>query len=483
MLRANATIQELSQLLATNQITPEEVIAFYKKRFTTLNPLLNCGLELFEEESAHSTLPATSTHPLWGIPGLIKDNICQYNKTTSAGSAILKNFKAPYDATVIKRLKGAGAPILGRANMDEFAMGSSGEFSAYGQTKNPWDTSRSPGGSSSGSAAAVAAGIVPWALGTETGGSVRQPASFCGLTGLYPTYGLISRFGVLAFCSSTDQVGPLTKTVYDNAYLLSILAGKDEQDSTSINQSSFDYTQGLLPTLPKGIRIGVLREALEGEGLDPQVQHAFQESIKDLEKMGAKIEYITLPKLKYGIAIYFILSRAEAASNLSRYDGSLYGMRHNADSLFEMYLNTREEGFGDEVKRRILLGNYVLSSGHKDAYYVQANHVRSILRREFNDVFRSVDLIMSPTSSTLPFKLGEASKDPLTMYLSDCFTVPNCITGLPALSLTGGFSQEGLPIGVQFMGPRLSEHLLYKVAYAFEQAHDYYTRMPSGFAD
>lgn len=480
MLSIQTTLAELQTLISSKSITPAEAITYYHQRLSAHNNALNCAVEIFplEQMLAHPL----AAGPLHGIPGLVKDNICQKGRLTTAASKILTNFVAPYEATVSKRMQAAGALSLGRSNMDEFAMGASGEFSAYGSTKNPWDLTRSPGGSSAGAAAAVAAGLVPWALGTETGGSVRQPASFCGLVGLYPTYGLFSRFGLLAFCSSTDQPGPITKTVRDNAIVASVISGNDPADATSLPEQSHDFTQYLTGSLPKNFRIGVLRDALESTGIDEQVKASFQQAVARLEQMGATISYVSLPNLKYGISIYFVLSYAEAASNLSRYDGSLYGLRDfSATTLRDMYLNTRHDGFGDEVKRRILIGNYVLSASQRNAYYDKAQHVRAMLRTEYEKTFQEVDAIISPTAATLPFTLGEAVKDPLAMYMGDYFTVPNCIIGLPALSIPCGFSKEGLPIGMQFMGPRLSEPMLYQAAYAFEQAHDYHTRFPAAF--
>lgn len=480
MITAHTTIQELQTLLRDKKISPEEVVSFYHDRLTRLGGKLNCAVEVFNKDEV---IGAISDGPLTAIPGLVKDNVCQTGKITSAASNILKNYRAPYEATVSDRLKAAGAVSLGRANMDEFAMGATGEYSAYGPTKNPWNLEHSPGGSSAGSAAAVGAGLVPWAIGTETGGSVRQPASFCGLVGLYPTYGRFSRYGLLAFCSSTDQPGPLTKTVYDNAVIASHMSGHDPRDGSSLNEGPQDFTKDLTGKLPEGIRIGVLEDALTSDGVDSQVKASFQNAISSLEKMGAKIERVSLPNLKYGISVYFILSRAEAASNLSRYDGSLYGNRSDADALFDMYINTRHDNMGTEVQRRLVMGNYVLSAGHRDAYYGKAQAVRDAIRHEYENAFKNVDLIISPTAATLPFKMGEALKNPLSIYMGDYFTVPNCITGLPALSIPCGYSKENLPIGFQFMGPRLSESLIYQVAHAFEQAHDYHTRMPEAFVE
>lgn len=480
MLNPFLTIKKLKKLIDNKELTTQEIITFYSKRLQKYDKTLGATLSLFEKKSINENINKNGI--LAGIPGLLKANISQKNRLLNCGSKILENYRAPYDATVTKRLKEAGAPILGVANMDEFAMGASGEFSAYKITRNPWDLSRVPGGSSSGPAAAVAAGLVPWAIGTETGGSVRQPASFTGLVGLYPTYGTFSRYGIIAFTSSTDQPGPLTKTVYDNALISSVLIGQDPNDSTSTYRNKVNFTKNLTGKLPKDLTIGVIKDAIDSEGVNIEVKKSFENAIKQLEKLGAKIKYIDLPDLKYGISVYFIISRAEAASNLARFDGSLYGMRNmDAEELKEMYVKTRHDGFGIEVKRRLLMGNYVLSTGHKDSLYKKADHLRAMIRAEFEQAFKSVDLLISPTASTLPFKLESTSKDPLKMYLSDYFTVPNCITGNPALSLPSGFSKEGLPIGFQFIGPRLSEELIYQVAYAFEQSTDFHTKTPKGF--
>jgi aspartyl-tRNA(Asn)/glutamyl-tRNA(Gln) amidotransferase subunit A len=379
-------------------------------------------------------------------------------------------------------LENAGAYSIGRANMDEFAMGSTGEFSVYGATKNPWDLSKSPGGSSSGSAAAVAAGLVPFALGSETGGSVRMPGSFCNLVGLYPTYGRNSRYGVIAFASSNDQVGPLTKTVYDNALVQSVLGGVDAHDATSVQQAPKDYTRNLDGKIPAGLRVGVLKDALESEGVDAQVRATFEKSLRDLEAMGAKLEYVELPSYKYGIAIYFIIARAEAASNLSRFDGTLYGTRtQDAKNLRDMVEITRQQGFGIEIKRRVLVGNYVLSAGHRDAFYNQACRVRALIKEEFDALFKNIDVLVCPTSAALPFGLGQTSSDPLAVYMADYFLLPNNMIGTPALQVPAGFSASGLPIGIQFLGPQLSEDLLYKVGYAFEQHTGYYEKNPLGY--
>lgn len=472
------TVKELKLKLERREISSKDLRHFYAERIAKHNPSLNAVIELFAQNLDSEHMQGT----LSGIPLLLKDNICQHGHITSAGSNMLANYQAPYDATVTARLKEAGAITIGRGNMDEFAMGGSGEYSAYGPAKNPWNLNHVPGGSSAGPAAAVAAGLIPAAIGTETGGSVRQPAAFCNLVGLYPTYGLISRYGLIAFASSTDQAGPITRTVYDNALLLSTIAGKDAHDSTSLDVKPTDYTQGLDGNLPKNLKIGVIKDAVEAEGIDPQVRHAFQQAVEQLQRLGATISYIDLPNLKYGIALYFIISRAEAASNLYRFDGTLYGKRSKeAENLLDMYLNTRQDGFGAEVKRRILVGNYVLSAGHKDAYYTKAITMRNMLREEFNNAFSNVDVMISPTTATLPFKLGEMAGDPVAMYMTDYFNVPNCIIGTPGLSVQCGFSKEGLPIGIQFLGPRLSEALLYKVGHAFQESTDYHLKTPKGY--
>jgi len=469
------TIKEIKEKLDKKEISENESIKYYFDRLKKIDPKLGTTLEIFEPtENNKKGL-------LSGIPGIIKDNICQQGKITSCGSKILENFKSTYDATVVEQVKKEGAVILGRGNMDEFAMGSSGEYSAYKVTRNPWNTNCVPGGSSSGPAAAVAAGLVPWALGTETGGSVRQPASYCGIVGFYPTYGSHSRLGTVALTSSTDQVGTLTRTVHDNALLASILSGHDPKDSTSLFREKTDFTKKLNGKLPKNLTLGVIQDSIESKGVDNQIKERFKEAVDHLEKLGAKIKYISLPDLKYGISVYFVINRAEAASNLARFDGSLYGMRaKEAKDLHDMYINTRHDGFGQEVKRRILMGNYVLSSSHQEAYYKKADHVRAMIRAEFEAAFKEVDLLMSPTAPTLPFEIGKMSMDPLQMYMADYFTVPNCITGNPALSLPCGFSKEKLPIGFQFIGPRLSEELIFQVAHAYEQSTEHHLKTPPG---
>lgn len=469
MINKFSTIQELKELLEKKQITKAEIISFYQNQIKTLNPNFNAVIELFDKPEEELDLNKIENDFLKDIPTLFKDNFAIAKQTCSAGSNILKNYKPVFNSTMKKRVCRSGGIILGRTNMDEFAMGSSGEFSAYGPAKNPWDESRTPGGSSSGSAAAVAAGMVPWALGSETGGSVRQPASFCGLVGMYPTYGLLSRFGMIAFGSSLDQPGPITRTVQDCATVLSSLAGHDAYDSTSLPEAKRDYTKNLDGSFDSNLKIGVINDSIESEGVNDEVKKHFENSIKVLENRGVKISYIDLPDLKYAISVYFVISRAEASSNLYRIDGSLFGQRDEAaTSLEQMYQATRNSGFGNEVKRRILTGNYLLSSSHKSIYN-KATQIRSMIRCEFEDAYERVDLLMSPTVPTLPFKLKQEVNDPLAMYMADYFTVPNCVAGYPAISVPCGLSQDNLPVGIQFIGPRLSEQKLLKTAHAFEQ--------------
>jgi len=474
------TIKELLYGIEQKQFSVEEIVDFYQKRIEKHNPTLNAFLEQFSTESIKTEFFGEGF--LAGIPGAIKNNVSIKHRRITCGSKILENYKAPYNATAIERLRKSGGIILGTTNMDEFAMGSSGEFSAYGDTKNPWDTQRTPGGSSAGSAAAVAAGLVPWALGTETGGSVRQPAAFCGLVGLYPTYGLFSRYGLVAFASSTDQPAPFTKTVYDSALVASALSGHDPKDSTSLPEPTKNFTKNLDGKLPSKLTIGVIKDSLESDNVCDEIKGCFEQSIKHLELLGATIKYVSLPDLKYGIAAYFVLGYAEAASNLSRFDGTFYGERaKSVDNLIDMYVKTRHDGFGDEVKRRILMGNYALSSSHKKDYYEKATHVRCAIRAEFDEAFKHVDLLISPTTATPAFKLGELKQDPIAMYLNDYFNVPNCITGMPALSLPCGYTSENLPMGIQFIGPRLSEEIIYKTAYAYEQSTNHHLIHPKGY--
>lgn len=477
---AFATIAQLRTKLSEKTLSHTELLDFYIDRFKKLDPKINSTLEVFQKESI---LPDFCPQGrLEGIPGVAKDNILINGRIASCASKILQNFRATHDATAIERLKSAGALFMGRANMDEFAMGSSTETSAFGNTKNPWDTSRVPGGSSGGSAAAVAAGLVPWALGSDTGGSVRQPAAFCGVVGLKPTYGLVSRYGLVAYGSSLDQIGVFTRSVYDSALILSEIAGHDLKDSSSLFVEKKDYTSYLKGDLPENLRIGIVGNAIEAEGMDPEIAAAIEESIQTFESLGAKISRVQLPTLDYAAAAYFILSRAEAASNLSRFDGVRYGMRDKqAESLSDMYFNTRHDGFGDEVKSRILVGNYVLSAGHADDFYQNAKAVQRLIRREFLQAFKDVDLLIMPTHPMPAFKFGAFDVDKLQMDLQDYFTCPMNLAGIPAVSIPCGFTSSNLPIGMQLIGPHLSESLILRAAHAYEQKTDWHTKHPDGF--
>lgn len=414
-----------------------------------------------------------------GIPGLIKDNICQTDRLATCASKMLENYVAPYDATVVERLKNAGALLVGRANLDEFAMGSSTETSAYQKTKNPWNLECVPGGSSGGSAAAVAAGMVPWALGTDTGGSVRQPAAFCGIVGLKPTYGAVSRYGLIAYASSLDQVGIFSRTVRDNAEIFSVIAGYDERDASTLPLKTKDYTAGLHEKLPEGLRIGVISNAMQAEGLDVEVKQIVESAIKKFTEMGATVSEVALPSLDYSAATYFIISRAEAASNLARYDSVRYGKRaENVSNLSDLYVKSRSAGFGKEVQVRMMVGNYVLSAGHAGKYYNNAKLVQSLIKKEFQETFKNFDLLIMPTQSVPAFKFGAYDNNKLQMDLQDYFTAGMNLAGIPALSVPCGFTEKNMPIGMQLIGADLSEELLFQVGHAYQQVTDWHTRHP-----
>ncbi len=408
-----------------------------------------------------------SDAPLRGVPLAVKDLFCTEGVPSQAGSKILEGYLPPYTATSVARLQDAGASLLGKTNQDEFAMGSSNENSAYGPVLNPWDRTRVPGGSSGGSAAAVAAGLAPWALGTDTGGSIRQPAALCGIVGLKPTYGTVSRYGMIAFASSLDQAGPFTRDVTDAALLYRHMTGTDPKDSTAVGHPE----EIVLPTAERldGIRLGIPAELSTGEGVEPGVLAAFEATVETAKSLGATIETCHLPTAALGLSAYYVLAPAEASSNLSRYDGVRYGKRVAADDLVSMYTETRHDGFGDEVKRRILIGTYALSSGYYDAYYSRAQKVRTLIAREFTDVFANVDFVITPTSPTVAFELGSKTADPLSMYLNDFFTVPMSLAGIPAISIPCGLS-EGLPVGLQLAGPAFSENRILDAAHALEGA-------------
>ncbi len=473
-----STIEEIRKDLSNKEYTPEDVVEFYNQRFAQFDNSIKSALEVFDKKSILNL--AGSAGPLFGIPGLIKDNICQTGRIASCASKILQNYTAPYDATVIERLKGAGALLMGRANMDEFAMGSSTETSAFFKTANPWNLKCVPGGSSGGSAAAVAAGLVPWALGTDTGGSVRQPAGFCGIVGLKPTYGAISRYGVVAYASSLDQVGIFTRTVYDSALVFSQIAGQDPKDASTLTLEKKDYTQGLTGKLPAGLRVGIVKTAFEAEGLDEEVASLTKAAVKTLEEQGAIVKEILLPTLEYASATYFIISRAEAASNLARFDGVRYGLRAtNIKNLEDLYVKSRTEGFGKEVQVRMMVGNYVLSAGYAGKFYHNAKKVQRLIRQDFNNAFEQVDVLLMPTQSCPAFKFGAFDDNKLQMDLQDYYTAPVNLAGIAAMSIPCGFTKNNMPVGVQLIGPRLSEELLFKVGHAYQQVTDWHKKHPT----
>lgn len=473
---AFANIEQLQQMIERREISSVELLDFTRARFAQHDKEIGSALEIFDNESILSDVNAKGS--LYGIPGLIKDNIAQKDREVTCASKILRGYYAPYDATVIKRLKDRGALCVGRANMDEFAMGSSNESSAYFPCRNPWDTSRVPGGSSGGSIAAVAAGFVPWSLGSETGGSVRQPAALCGIVGFKPTYGLVSRYGLVAYGSSLDQIGIATRTVKDCAIVLSAIAGQDIKDSTTLPQPAKDYTQELDGKLPQGLKIGIVENTLYIDGVAKEVQEGVEQFCLELGKLGATVKRLQLPSLDFGAACYFIISRAEAASNLSRFDGVRYGLRVNkGQGLAEMYSDTRHDGFGDNVRRRIMIGNYVLSSGYAGKFYHNARRTQARMADEINQAFRDVDLLIVPTSSGAAFKLGAFDADPLQMDLQDYFNCFANLTGVPAISIPCGFIGS-MPMGVQLIGPKLSESLILRVAHAYQRHTSWHMQHP-----
>jgi len=439
---------------------------------------LTRDIALKQAEAADQKISAGEDAPLLGIPIALKDLICMQGARTTCASHILEQFVSPYDATVVKRLKDAGAVLIGKTNMDEFAMGSSNENSWFHPTHNPWDLTRVPGGSSGGSGAAVAANECIAALGSDTGGSIRQPAGFCGITGLKPTYGRVSRFGLVAFASSFDQIGPMTKNVEDAALLMNVIAGHDPMDTTSADVPVPDYSAAL-PQSVKGLKMGIPKEYFTS-GIDPEVERAVQNAIQSLESMGMEKVEVSLPHTEYAVATYYVLACAEASTNLSRYDGVRYGFRsEKSDNLMDMYTNTREEGFGEEVKRRILLGTFVLSSGYYDAYYLKGQKVRTLIKQDFDEAYKKCDVIVSPISPAPAFKLNEKLDDPLQMYLSDIFTISANLAGIPAMSIPCGLSEAGLPIGLQLMGKHFDEATLLNVGHQFQQTTDHHLKHPS----
>ncbi len=474
-------VSDIQELLHKKEVTVTDLVDASFKRIHEVEDKVKAFITLDEERARSKAKELdqqdASKSILFGMPIGIKDNIVTKGLRTTSGSKILENFDPIYDATVIRKLQEASTVTIGKLNMDEFAMGSSTENSAYHKTHNPWNLNTVPGGSSGGSAAAVAAGEVPFALGSDTGGSIRQPASFCGIVGLKPTYGRVSRFGLVAFASSLDQIGPLTRTVEDNAYLLQAISGVDPADSTSANVNVPSFVDSLTGDV-KGLRIAVPKEYL-GEGVSEEARQSVLSALKVLEGLGATWDEVSLPHSKYGVATYYLLASSEASSNLSRFDGVRYGYRTpNAKNLMELYEKTRAEGFGDEVKRRIMLGTFALSSGYYDAYYKKGQQVRTLIKNDFDQVFENYDVIIGPTTPTPAFKIGEKIDDPLTMYANDILTIPVNLAGVPGISVPCGFS-NGLPLGLQIIGKHFDESTIYRVAHAFEQATDFHKQKPS----
>ena len=490
----HATASSLLDAMNAGEVSAEEIAKGYLDRAARLNPGLNVFVHLDAETVLHQARAVdakrrsgASLGPLAGVPVAIKDVLCVLNEPTTCGSRMLKGFRPPYDATVITKLRAADAVLIGKTNMDEFAMGSSTENSAYGPTRNPWDPERIPGGSSGGSAAAVAADFAPLSLGSDTGGSIRQPAAVCGIVGIKPTYGRVSRYGLIAFASSLDQIGPFSHDLTDAALLLRAISGRDPMDATSVDTPVPDYS-GTLNTKPSSLRIGLVREFF-GEGLDAEVEAAVREAVRIYEAAGATVRDVSLPHSKYGAPAYYLVAPAECSSNLARYDGTIFGHRSEDFSaktpeeeglppLIRMMMASRAEGFGAEVKRRIMLGTFALSAGYADQYYTQALKVRRLIRNDFDAAFKDVDVLIGPTTPTAAFKLGEKTSDPLAMYLSDIYTITTNLAGIPGLSIPCGLTKSGLPIGLQLMAPAFAEENLLRTARVFECATDWHLRRP-----
>ncbi len=475
------TVHELKEKLNNKEITSQDIVKAYVDRINEKEPEVKAFITTLCDEALEQAKKIDEEgdySSFKGIPIGIKDNINITGVKTTCASRMLENFVSPYDATVIEKLKDEGIINLGKLNMDEFAMGGSTEYSYFKKTSNPWDLNRVPGGSSGGSAAAVAAGMAPWALGSDTGGSIRQPSSFCGVVGMKPTYGLVSRYGLVAFASSLDQIGPITKDVRDNAMLLNIIAGHDEKDTTSENIEKKDYVKALKNDV-KGLKIGVPKE-FYGEGINPEVKKALETAIAKYKELGAEVEEFSMDVAKYALATYYIIACAEASSNLGRFDGIRYGYRTKEFSnLKDIYKNSRSEGFGAEVKRRIILGTYVLSSGYYDAYYKKAQQVRTLVKNEFSKAFEKYDVLVTPTAPTVAFNIGEKSNNPLEMYLADICTVPINIAGVPAISVPCGVDSNGMPIGMQIIGKHFAEETILNAAYTYEQNTNFKENKPT----
>ncbi len=479
------TVHELMDMLEKNEIKSEDIVKSYFDRIKEKDPEVKAYVSTLENEALEKARKVDedrkagkTVSKLAGIPIGIKDNMCIKGTKTTCSSKMLENFVAPYNATVIEKINEENVIPLGKLNMDEFAMGGSTEYSAFFKTSNPWDLERVPGGSSGGSAAAVAADLAPWTLGSDTGGSIRQPSSLCGVVGLKPTYGLVSRYGLVAFASSLDQIGPITKDVTDSAILLNLIAGHDEKDSTSMDIPKKDYTKALVNDV-KGMKIGIPKEYI-GEGINEEVKKAILDVAKKYEELGATVEECSLDVGKYATAVYYIIACAEASSNLGRFDGIRYGYRtEKFDNLKDIYRNSRSEGFGPEVKRRIILGTYVLSSGYYDAYYKKAQKVRTVIRNAYQELFSKYDLLLTPTSPTTAFKMGEKSNNPLEMYLADICTVPVNIGGLPGMSIPCSLDSKGMPIGFQLIAKQFDEESIFRAAYTYEQNTNFRANKPT----
>ena len=479
------TLLEARDAVAARRVSAAELTRRCLDRIDKLDGRLNAFVSTFADramEQARDADEGRRTGPLAGVPVAIKDNLCTTFGRTTCASRMLENFRSPYDATVVRKLEAAGAVVIGKTNLDEFAMGSSTENSAFHPTRNPWDPSRVPGGSSGGSAAALAAGMCLGSLGSDTGGSIRQPAAMCGLVGLKPTYGRVSRFGLVAFASSLDQVGPFGRTVADAALLLNLIAGHDPRDSTSVPDAPPDFLKDLERPVER-LRVGIAKEYDHAEGVDPEVKAAADAAVRQFQSLGAEVVEVSLPHTGYGIAAYYVIAPCEASSNLARYDGVHFGhrTREPVRDIVELFSRSRAEGFGDEVQRRIMIGTYALSSGYYDAYYVRALKVRRLIRRDFDDAFKKCDVIVCPTSPTPAFSIGEKSGDPLSMYLTDVFTVTANIAAIPGVSIPCGFTtgERPLPIGLQLLGPAFGEEKLLRVARMYEAATRWHTRRPA----